>query len=134
MADIVTKETTVTTPAAEGNTVAPQNPPVQEAKANSSQTAGYVIYFILGIIEVLLVFRFVLKFTGANPLSAFVSLIYSLSQLLIAPFMGIFPQATTQGAVTTAVFEPATIVAMIVYAVLAWGILQLVLILSRRAQ
>lgn len=105
-----------------------------ETKASSSQTIGYLIYFLFGVLEVLLVFRLVLKLTGANPGSAFVGFIYSLSELFIQPFTGIFHSAVGQGVETTALFEPATLVAIVVYAVFAWGIAQLVIILSGKAQ
>ncbi|HSW88384.1 MAG TPA: hypothetical protein VLG12_04435 [Candidatus Saccharimonadales bacterium] len=105
-----------------------------DEKAEKSQTAGYIIYFLCGLVEILLIFRLILKLTGANPGSTFVSLIYSVTQLSVIPFLGIFPQTTGQGVTTTAIFEPATLVAIIVYAVLAWSIIQLVTILSRRQQ
>ena len=119
MKEVVTKKTVV---------------PVEEEKAEKSQTFGYIIYFIFGVIEILLIFRLVFKLSGANPGSSFVNSIYSMTQLCIMPFFGIFPQATGQGVTTTAVLEPATLVAIIVYAVLAWGLAQLVVILSRRQQ
>ena len=128
MADIVTKETTVSTePLEEGIT-----PERSEEKVEGSKSVEYVIYFILGLIEILLTFRLIFKITGANPVSGFVSFIYALTQIFILPFIGIFRPATTQGVETTAIFEPATLVAMVVYAVLAWGAVQLLVILSRR--
>jgi hypothetical protein len=102
--------------------------------AETSQTIAYVIYFLFGVLEVFLFARLALKLTGANPISSFVDFIYSTTQLFITPFMGIFPQASSQGVVTTAILEPATLVAIIVYAVLAWGITQIVIILSGRLQ
>ncbi len=78
----------------------------------------------------MLIFRLAFKLTGANPVSSFVSLIYSLTQIFIVPFAGIFHQATSPGVETTAVLEPSTLVAIVVYAVLAWGITQIVVILS----
>lgn len=84
------------------------------------------IYFVLGVIEVLLLFRFLLKLLGANPGSGFVNFVYDLSGIFIAPFKGIFSSATTDGDVTKGVFEPATLVAMVVYAIVAWGIVKLV--------
>jgi hypothetical protein len=103
-------------------------------KVEKSQTIEYIVYFLLGIIEILLVFRLVFKVTGANPTSSFVSTIYALTQILVTPFSGIFRQATSAGVETTAVLEPATLVAIVVYAVLAWGLTQLVVIFSRKAQ
>jgi hypothetical protein len=65
----------------------------------------------------------------------FVDLIYSITGIFIMPFAGIFRQATTAGVETTAVLEPATIVAIIVYILIAWGIVKLIGLLSReRAQ
>lgn len=84
------------------------------------------IYFILGLVEIILAFRFVLKLLGANPASGFVDFIYSLSGIFVAPFTAIFSTATTNGDVTKGVFEPATIVAMVVYAIVAWGLVKLV--------
>ena len=134
MADVITEETKITTGVTPNSAVPSSNSTSPAPKAEKSQTINYTIYFVFGLIEILLVFRLILKLTGANPLSGFVSFIYTLTQIFVLPFVGIFPQATTQGAVTTAVFDPATLVAMVVYAVLAWGIMQLVVILSRKKE
>ena len=84
------------------------------------------IYFILGVIEVFLLFRFILKLLGANPISGFVNFVYSVSGFFSAPFKAIFSSTTTNGSVTKGVFEPATLVAIVVYVVVAWGIVKLV--------
>ena len=51
-----------------------------------------VIYFIFGAINVLLLLRFVLLLLGANEVSPFVTLIYSLSRTFMLPFRGIFAE------------------------------------------
>ena len=102
--------------------------------ASSSQTVEYLIYFIFGALEILLAFRLVLKLMGASQASGFVRLIYSLTGIFILPFEGIFRRGYTQGVETTSVLEPSTLVAMIVYAVLAWGIVKLVKIFSGEKQ
>lgn len=102
--------------------------------ATGSQTIAYLVYFIFGTLEILLAFRFVLKLLGASLSSSFVNSIYDLSRIFVWPFEGIFRTGTTQGVETTAVFEPATLVAMIVYAVLAWGIVKLISIFSGERQ
>ena len=102
--------------------------------ATSSQTVEYLVYFIFGALEILLTFRLVLKLMGASTASAFVGLIYGLSRIFILPFEGIFRRGTAQGIETTAVLEPSTLVAIIVYAVLAWGTVKLVRILSGEKQ
>jgi len=84
------------------------------------------VYYILGLIETLLAFRLVFRLLGANPGSIFVSLIYTVSGVFLAPFSGIFRAATTSGIETTSVLEPPTIIAMIVYALIAYGVVKLI--------
>ena len=91
-------------------------------------TEGRIVYYILGIIEVLLSFRLAFKLLGANPDSGFVSFIYTASQMFLAPFVAIFRSVSTQGIETKSVLEPSTIIAMFVYAVIAWGIVKLTII------
>ena len=80
-----------------------------------------IIWFVLGFIEALLAFRFVLKALGANPLSGFASLIYALSAPFAAPFLNLFP-ASASGRV---IVEWSTVFAMIVYLLLAYGLIRL---------
>lgn len=128
MTEII-KETVTT----QGTSISPAVNP-SETKASSSQTIGYLVYFIFGILEVLLVFRLIFRLTGASMASGFVGIIYSLTAVFILPFEGIFHQAVARGVETTAVLEPSTLVAIVVYAVLAYGIVKLTTILSGKAQ
>lgn len=57
---------------------------------------------------------------------------YSLSAPLVAPFEGIFRSPSTQGNVVSATFDLSALVAMAVYALLAWVILRALTIGSRR--
>lgn len=102
--------------------------------ATGSQTGEYLIYFLFGALEILLAFRLVLKLMGASMASSFVKLIYGLTGIFILPFEGIFRRGFTPGLETTSVLEPSTLVAIIVYAVLAWGIVKLVRIISGERQ
>jgi hypothetical protein len=102
--------------------------------ASSSQTVEYLIYFFFGALEILLAFRLVLKLMGASITSSFVGLIYGLTGIFILPFEGIFRSGYAQGVETTSVLEPSTLVAIIVYAVLAWGIVKLARIFSGEKQ
>ncbi|WP_333783040.1 hypothetical protein [Lutispora saccharofermentans] len=86
----------------------------------------HAIYYILSVIEVLLAFRFIFKLLGANPRNGFVSFIYSIAGIFMAPFSGIFYSSTTNGLAAKSVFEPATLIGMAVYAVLAWGLVGLI--------
>lgn len=80
-----------------------------------------IIWYILGVIEALLVFRIILKALGANPSSGFANLIYSISNPLALPFRGIFQTQVVEGSV----FEWSTIVAGVVYFIIAYAIVQL---------
>ncbi len=81
-----------------------------------------LIWAILGIVELLLGFRISLKALGADPTSGFAHIIYAISQPLAAPFSGILrTNAGTDGSV----FEWSTIIAAVVYAVIAVGLVQL---------
>ena len=103
-------------------------------EATNSQTIEYLIYFLFGALEILLAFRLILKLTGASLSSGFVGLIYGLTGIFILPFEGIFHRGFAQGIETTSVLEPSTLVAIIVYAVLAVGIVKLVRIFSGEQQ
>jgi len=134
MKNIVTKETVVTAEDTNMETSSPVSHEVVENKAEKSQTATYIIYFLFGLLEFFLFFRLLFRVTGASPTSSFVQFIYSITDLAVMPFLSIFRQTTATGAETTAVFEPGTIIAILVYALLAWGVTQLVMILSRKVQ
>lgn len=98
--------------------------------ATVSQTIEYLVYFFFSVVILLLAFRFVLMLIGASTASSFVTMLYGVTGIFIMPFEGIFRQATTQGVETRSVFEPATLIAIVVYAVLSWGIIKLLRIFS----
>jgi hypothetical protein len=106
----------------------------EKTEASTSQTVQYLVYFFFGALEILLAFRLVFKLAGANSLNAFVGLIYGVTGIFILPFQGIFHSGLAQGVETTSVFEPSTLIAIIVYAVIAWGIVKLLSVLSGEKQ
>ena len=115
MSEII-KETTVTH--GEVNSSAP--------KASNSQSMEYIIYFIFGLLEILLAFRFILRLTGASTASAFVRGLYSITGFFVRPFEGIFGRVSGPGLESASVFEPATLMALLVFSALAWGIVKAV--------
>ncbi len=90
-------------------------------RANMRGRITNITYFILGVLEVFLGLRLLLRLLGANEASGFVSFIYSLTHIFVGPFNGIF----NDQALGRSVFEISTLIAMIVYALLAWGIVSL---------
>jgi YggT family protein len=96
--------------------------------ANKRVTAYRVVqlvYLVFGLIEGLIVIRFVLKALGANPSAGFAQFIYGITGPLVAPFYGLFGNPAAQGSV----LEVHSIVALIVYALLAWVVVRLTWIL-----
>ncbi len=81
-----------------------------------------LIWAILGIIELLLGFRISLKALGADPISGFANIIYAISEPLAAPFSGILRTNSGTGG---SFFEWSTIIAAVVYAVIAVGLVHL---------
>lgn len=88
--------------------------------------ARKITYYILGALEIFFVFRLIFKVLGANPESMFVNIIYTLTNIFLAPFKGIFRSAVADGIETQSVLEPELLIAMATYAVLAWGVVKII--------
>jgi len=85
-----------------------------------------IIWYVLAVIEVLLGFRMSLKALGADPTSGFTNAVYAFSNLFALPFRNILP-ASVSG---NSVIEWSTMIAGIVYLVIAYGIIHLILMLK----
>lgn len=85
-----------------------------------------IVWYILGVLEALLAFRFFLRLLGANPSAGFTSFIYHVTYPFAVPFINVFRVTYIQGAV----FEWTTLLAMFVYWLLALGIIKL-LVMSK---
>ncbi len=77
-----------------------------------------VIWYIAGFIMTFLALRIVLLLLGANQGNFFVDLVYAVGGFFAAPFSGIFG-APTYG---QSFFDTASLVALVVYPLLAWGL------------
>jgi uncharacterized membrane protein len=75
-----------------------------------------IMYTLLGILEILLGLRFVLKLIAANPDSGFTVFIYGITGLFMSPFNAIIGTPTFGGSS----FEVTTLIAMAVYALFFW--------------
>lgn len=80
-----------------------------------------IVWYILGVIEILLLFRFVLKLLAANPNAGFSSFIYGVSSIFAAPFISVFGTSRVEGNI----FEWTTLLAMFVYWVVAVGVIKI---------
>ena len=84
-----------------------------------------MIYWIFGLVEGLIAIRIILKALGANPSAGFAQFIYGITAPLVAPFVNLFANPQTQANV----LELTSVVALIVYALLAWLLAKLAWIL-----
>lgn len=90
---------------------------VRRVSPTPGTLAARVVWYIAGILLILLAFRFVLTLLGANPSNGFANFIYDTSHPFVAPFFGLFGYDLQYG---VSRFEIYTLVAMAVYAVVAW--------------
>jgi hypothetical protein len=127
----VQEVTTVSTPTAQKvvrTTKIVQPPVVTESPHEVYKTKKaifrtyQIVWYILGVIEVLLAFRIILKLLGAYPYSGFANFVYAMSNPFALPFVGIM-RAPIVGEV--GIFEWSTLIAMAVYAVVAYGVVSL---------
>ena len=85
-----------------------------------------VVGFVVGAVDIFIAARFLGKLLGASSQSAFVNFIYQVSSPMVAPFTGIFGN----GGSTNNSFETASLVAIAVYAVIGWGLVVLIRIVT----
>lgn len=84
-----------------------------------------VIWYVMGFILVLLAFRFMLPLFGANLNTGFANGIFGVTAPFVSPFSGLFRNIPLSSVVE---LEPNVLVAIAVYALVAWGLVKLVTI------
>jgi len=86
-----------------------------------------IVYYVTGVIVAFLLFRIALLLLAANQGSAFVDFIYAVSGYFAWPFYGIFSYQPVYG---QSVFEMSSVVAILVYALVAVAIAKLLALTS----
>ena len=95
-------------------------------KAASVDWFSRIVWFLVGLMSILLLLRFVLLASGADASAGFSQLIYSLTDWMVAPFVGLFGRSIQYpGAAATGVIEFELLVAIVVYMLIGWGITKL---------
>lgn len=80
-----------------------------------------IVWYVLGLLEIILAFRFVLKLLAANPSAGFSNFIYTITYPFATPFLNVFRATKIDGSI----FEWTTLLAMLVYLLIAWGIVKM---------
>ena len=90
--------------------------------------ATQLVWLFLGILEALLALRFFLKLIAANAASPIAAFLYGFTDLFLWPFAGLTATPSAGGMV----LEISTMVAMVVYALLAWGVERIIWVIFYR--
>lgn len=85
--------------------------------------AIFITKAIIGTMEAFLGVRFLLRILGASNQALFVKWIYSVSDSILQPFVGMFP---TPSIAPNFVFELNTIFAMLVYIVIGYSLVKFI--------
>src|SRR4030065_1693724 len=90
--------------------------------------ATQLIWLLLGLLEAALALRVIFKLVGVNEANSFATLLYSVTGFFLAPF------ASWAGspAAGRMVLEVSTIIAMIVYLLIAWALERIVYVFFYR--
>jgi hypothetical protein len=110
--------------AASGNSMTTQTTTVRPAYSVRAEQA---VWLVTGVVDALLVIRFTFKLLAASTQASFVTFIYDLTQVFVAPFHGIFNTAASG----RNVFEPESLVAIVIYSLIGWGLASLVRVVTR---
>lgn len=107
----------------------PIQEPLQQDSASSTserrlklQKATQIIWLITGMLEALIAMRVLLKLIAANPEAEFARFIYNITAVFLVPFENLTASPSANGAV----LEIPSLFAMLVYALLAWGIVRII--------
>ena len=87
-------------------------------RPDGAVVAQRLAWYVAGFIITFLALRLVLLMLGANQGNLFVDLVYGVGGFFALPFTGIFGSPTYG----QFFFDTASLVAIVVYALLAWGI------------
>src|SRR5512143_411798 len=87
-----------------------------------------IMWTVVGILEILLGLRFMLKLVAANPGSGFASFIYGISGVFTAPFNNLIGSPVSGGSI----LEVTTLIAMAVYALFFWVVGRVIVIATER--
>ncbi|MDB5181871.1 MAG: rane protein of unknown function [Candidatus Saccharibacteria bacterium] len=124
LADREVRQTTVNDGAVTETTRQINDPVVD--REHRSNVAERVVWLIAGILLALLAVRFLFALLGANPNNGLANFVYSITHPFVSPFFNLFSyDEVTAGRSSVEFF---TLVAMLIYGLVAWGISRLLTI------
>lgn len=127
------QETTevVSTTDQQGDTEVRRETVSRESIVSPQTMLARVVWFTIGLITVFIAVRIILLLLAANQGNGFVDFVYGVGAFFAAPFFGIFSYEPVYG---SSVFEVSSLVAIIVYLLVGWGMVKLVTLGSSRQE
>ena len=99
-----------------------------ETKSAKADKKNQVVWYVVGIINTLLLLRIVFYLFGARDVG-FTNLLYSVTDPFVSLFKGIFSSATAG----SSFFDTAALLALVVISLLGWGISEMINLVQRPA-
>ncbi len=90
--------------------------------------ATQLVWLLFGVLEALIALRIGLKLIGANPDSPIAGFIYGFTDLFLWPFTGLIGTPAAGGMV----LEITSVIAMVVYALIAWALERIIWLIFYR--
>jgi hypothetical protein len=99
----------------------------QEQRVTSFRVTQ-IIWLLLGLLEAAIALRVVFKLIGVNAANPFAALLYNMTNLFVAPFASLTGAPAAYGMV----LEISSIIAMVVYLLIAWALERIVYVIFYR--
>lgn len=90
--------------------------------------ATQLVWLLFGLLEALIALRILFKLIAVNESNAFAGFVYNITNLFVAPFASLTGAPSAGGMV----LEISSFIAMIVYALVGWGLERLIWVLFYR--
>jgi uncharacterized protein YggT (Ycf19 family) len=90
--------------------------------------ATQLIWLLLGLLEAAIALRVIFKLVGVNAANSFATLLYGVTGFFLAPFASLAKAPAAGGSV----LEISSIIAMIVYLLIAWALERIVYVIFYR--
>ncbi|HSI20821.1 MAG TPA: YggT family protein [Verrucomicrobiae bacterium] len=129
--DIQQEETIVNDPATGTTQVVQTSQQVatpSEVKEARTEKKNQIVWYVVGIINALLILRILFLLLGARDVG-FASILYGITEPFVSLFQGIFSAPHVEGSY----FDTAAILAIVIVSLLGWGISSLINVMHRPA-
>ena len=103
-----------------------QVPTETETKDAQSEKGNAWVWYVVGIINLLLLLRIIFYLFGARS-TGFTDFLYAITGPFVAPFRGIFASPSVEGSY----FDTASLVAIVIYSLLGWLIVGLINLIAK---